>query len=261
MRIRLQSGLIAILFCLPTAMADSPLALEVTPVFKVYQAGGPADESPESHIEWSSDNAEYVLIIGYDNEQHPAKGRIDVGGSYIFVAVNESGATARAVGAFMMGEPGPGLHGLVYRTDSSFNVSSFFRDADKYPAGQVNAEDLSRRVLLELQRLGYTVGVERPKYVEHAVLYTLNYNYSSYLNRLPSDQGEVQRQVAFVASVGPDLVNPAAKNMWLYIRPLVQVNMPRDNAKWTVDPDALQVAKNASRALADAVLNTKEASK
>jgi hypothetical protein len=232
--------------------------IKVVSGFKVHHGESPSDEVAEAFFDWSSTNADHVLIIGYDNERHPSKGHLDVGGSYIFVAVGAGGRASQSAGAFPMGKPGPGRHGLVYDFDDQFRAPDFFRYAAKSATNGVAPDEINRRLLAEMQRMGYTVAVEQPRSIEGSVLYTLNYEFNDLVKPPSDEKGKVQRQIGFVAHVGPDLVDKKSAARWLYIQPLVQKNYPRDNDKWTIDPDGLQLGMAACRKLAESVLLARE---
>ena len=207
----------------------------------------PGMESSILYFEWKTTNAEYVLILGKDSEQHPTEGKIEASGSYIFVAVGRGGTATQAVAANLSMKPGTGEKGIIYKFDKEFNPEAFFQNAYKH---QFNSNkslaELTNTSVHILQEMNYTA--DNTKEIRSGPLvYTINFNPNRHLQQKQSPCG-VRRQIAFIIHI---------KNNWLYILPIVRKNFPCDSDKWADDSDGFQLGIPPSRELANLILNAR----
>lgn len=239
----------------PAAQPSAP-AIKVTPNYKVEDTPNePGQETATSYVEWEATNCEYVLIIGHDSDKYPCKGRVDLGGSFIFVVVGPGGRTYEFTGASLSMKQGPGRHGIVYNFDKEFNSDVFFSGAykDSFRSNR-SPSDIADEAVRILQSQKYTADNTKGQSLNiGSIVYTVNFNPNDHLKQTDEQRkkdGQIERQIAYVVLVR-DAGGGARK---LYILPVVKRNFPHDNKEWAADPDGLQLGIAPSQELAQAII-------
>jgi hypothetical protein len=240
---------------LPTIQVDARYKI-------VDDKNEPGMEYGRTFFKWTTQNAEFVLVVNRDVKKVPPEGEFEGGGrggSYLFIAVGPGGSVAEYIDASLTSKSGPGRHGVLYKFDKDFDLRGFFEDAYKHSfVTNKRLEDLREAALKVLQQMSYTVDLTRQTTAHAGVLlYTKDFNFNKSLGpslKEKRDFGEFQRQIAFVLMIAPP--STGFEKWQFYILPLVRRNYPRDNDKWEADPDGLQVGRPASQALANSIVTT-----
>jgi hypothetical protein len=107
-----------------------------------------------------------------------------------------------------------------------------------------------------LQSIGYSATpTEETPVPGGAFIFTSNYNDNKLLEQLPDDRlknGDIRRQAAIVVMLRP--VDKRNVGFDLYVLGIVQRNRPRQDSKWTKDPDGFQLAIPLCKSIAEAIV-------
>jgi hypothetical protein len=217
----------------------------------------PGLETPIPYFRWRAANADYVLILGLDQERHPAVGQIDARqGSFVFVAVGRGGEIAVPAGLRLESRHGPGLHGIVYNLRREFHPETFFEHAYKdLFQSKFSVANLRNRAISLLQGQNYSAAqVDHPSV--GPLVYTLNFNPHPFLRQTPQQrarEGTIDRQIGYVIGFGKAFIEAGVQKRMIYILPMVRRNFPYDDNVWRPDPDELQLGIRPSRQLANQI--------
>jgi hypothetical protein len=223
---------------------------------------GPHHTPDESYstlrIRWKTTNADSAGIVGRDANLDVPEGSLDVPlGSYLLVAEGAGGIAMSAVGGFETSKPGTGLDGLIYSFHSEFDPKSLENYGYKtHFVLKREIKDARNEIVGYLQSIGYTATpTEETPVPGGAFIFTSNYNDNKLLEQLPDDRlknGDIRRQAAIVVMLRP--VDKRNVESDLYVLGIVQRNRPRQDSKWTKDPDGFQLAIPLCKSIAEAIV-------
>lgn len=207
----------------------------------------PGGEIVRTYFTWEAKNADHVLISG-DDTIYPSSGRIEAGGSKIFIAVSSAGVDSKSIGSKLTSRPGPGRKGLIYNIDEDFNENEFFTNSYKY-AHRTNYSQskFADAALQVLQKRGYVA--DWHKIQSGPLVFTVNFIENIEVpNRTFEENSQgivVSRRIGFVIF---------AKDQWLYVLPNVRKNFPIQDNKWKNDP-SVGMGTNAAQTLAQDIVS------
>jgi hypothetical protein len=225
---------------------------------------GPHHTPDESYstllVSWKTTNADTATILGRDDVLDVPEGSVELGmGDYIFIAEGSGGIAITAVGGFETSKPGTGFDGLIYDFHDEFDPRSFEKYSYKTKFElKRDITDARNEIVSHLQSLGYNATSSEGSPVPGGVfISTSNYNDSKFLDQSSDDRsknGELRRQAAIVVMLRPAARGAGQRSSDLYVLGIVQRNRPRQDEKWTKDPDGFQLALPLCKVIADSIV-------
>jgi len=220
----------------------------------------PSDTYHTIDVTWKTNNASSVEILRGPGGEVGPEGTISLNpGNYIFIASGAGGIAVKPLSGIVTSRPGTGLDGLFYGLKSDFDPKTF--ESYSYKTSVNLRSDLDgakREIVNHLQFLGYNAADESLNVPNGIFIYTPNYNESTLLEQSAEDRirnGQLRRQAAITIMLRPVDKPPQGGTYDLYVFALVQRNRPRQDNKWTRDPDGFQVALPLCRTIADAIVS------
>ena len=241
-----------------SAMSAPPaLTVEAVDVTGDSRDGAAVPPSPQVELRWRAENCQYVMILGSESHRVPCSGKLSHSGTFVVLAVGPGGVAVQGTGAeVVMRPPGrgrpAGYNGASYSLKTDFKFSDLDTSSYRATVQTAKGAEFVRRAIVDvLQAVGFTASEAR---IQDSVdvVYTPAFAVQGKdldLSAVATAKHQpVMWQVAYVVAVqSPSAA--ASQDYLLRLLPAVQVNFPRDNREWKMDPDGRLLTLPLSRSL------------
>lgn len=241
----------------PVMSAPPSLKVEAHDATGDSRDGAFVPPAPRAELQWSAQNCQYVMILGTHTDVVPCSGKLSFGGTFIVIAVGPDGATLQGTGAEVtMRPPGRGrpngINGASYSLKTDFNMEALDKSSYRGIVRTAKSVEAVRRAVVDvLQATGFSTAegqIQGSFDVVYTPAFAVQVENLDLSAAASAKHRPVMWQVAYVVAVQAPIA-AAPQEFLLRLLPAVQVNFPRDNRDWKIDPDGSLLTLPLSRNL------------
>lgn len=278
---------ISLLFTKLNAVAQEPNTTIPTISVNCYQ-----DDSQQVVFSWKAENSKYILIEGYDDQQHPVEGSIVGSGTYAFIAVGEHNIVReiktcyptevnlnfnnnnnsllnpflgkiekRAILAGndqLFAEYSGSNKGFFVASSSTLDPEYFDGSYTITIKTSLSKSEIEERVRNLLQERKFTVEIKEASPNLDLFFNTNDYNLHQKLClepdcNLPIGKRRIERKAAFSIWMKKNTSQGNKVSYKVSIKPSVLRNFRREDLQWNLDPDGKKASFELCKELADEI--------